>query len=109
MNQDHQAFASAVLCPLVLSLLGPAQPAVPQGMLLLAPAGMLLLSPAGMLGAGSGGTRGLRVRVLPMSCRRDRAAYAATIIVIPGPTGQTVPSKGPKRGGKVSREGQQKD
>ena len=101
MNQDHQAFASAVLCPLVLSLLGPAQPAVPQG--------MLLLSPAGMLGAGSGGTRGLRVRVLPMSCRRDRAAYAATIIVIPGPTGQTVPSKGPKRGGKVSREGQQKD
>lgn len=82
MNQDHQAFASAVLCPRVISPLRPPQPAAPQGMLLLSPP--------------EGGTQGQRVRVLPGSCRWGRAAYATTIIAIPGPTGQAVPPKGPK-------------
>lgn len=68
-------------------------------MLLLSPAGMLLLTPAGLLGADSGGMRGLRVRVLPMSCRWGTEAYAAKLLRFPG---QAVPPKGSKRDGEVS-------
>lgn len=62
-----------------------------------------------MLGADGGGTQGLRVQVLPMSCQWGREVYAVAIRAISGPTGQAVPPKGPKRDGKVSGESQQKD
>lgn len=79
MNQDHQAFARAALGPAgyLPSRSRAAGCALRDGFII----------PAGMLGADGGGTRGLRMQVHPVSCQQGRAAYAAAIIEIPGPTG----------------------